>query len=62
MKKRLVLIAGVIATVFCACASQNDRMHSSEKNFSNSLEDTEKASFDSQKEVILVGSAQDWPM
>lgn len=48
MKKRVVFVAGVIATVFCACASQNDRMHSSEKNFSNSLEDTEKASSDSQ--------------
>lgn len=46
MKKRMVFIAGVIMTVFCACASQKDKMDSSDKN--NSVEVTEKANSDSK--------------
>jgi len=46
MKKRMVFIAGVIMTVFCACASQKDQMGSSNKN--NSVEVTEKLNSDSK--------------
>ncbi len=46
MKKRVVFVAGVIMTVFCACASQKDQMDTSNKN--NSVEITEKVKSDSE--------------
>ena len=45
MKKRVVFVAGVIMTVFCACASQKDQIDSSNSN--NSVKVTEMVKFDS---------------
>lgn len=46
MKKRVAFVAGVIITVFCACASQKDQIDSSNSN--SSVKVTEKVKYDSE--------------